>query len=267
MKQEQLIPKRIHLTWFSGDEYPETIRRCLRTWQELLPDFEVKIWTMDMARALNIDYVNEALDAKKWAFAGDVVRAYAVWSEGGVYMDTDIFLLKRFDWLLNYPMVFFMEINEKRWVVDKSAELVDKDGHCLFPETYVKGRQIQAAMFMAQKGHWCLKEIVDYYKNLHFVHDDGNLGIDLISPWIYSKVLEKHGFLYVDKFQEFNDIKVFDSSYVGTNRYEYSKNAIALHLAEHAWDKRTGWRLLKFKVVSSPAGPFLKKILRNIRGY
>ena len=261
-----MIPKRIHLTWFSGDEYPANIKKCLATWNKVLPDFEVKIWDMDMARALNIDYVNEALDAKKWAFAGDVVRAYAVWSEGGVYMDTDIFLLNRFDWLLNYPMVFFMEINEARWKLNKSSVLIDSKGRCLAPSEYPKGRQIQAAMFMGEKGNVCLKEIIDYYKNVHFSENGVIVGMNLISPWIYAKILEPHGFLYKDEDQEFENIKVLNSSYVGFSKYDHATNCIALHLAEHAWDERKGWKKIKFAIMSSPIGPIANKIYKSIFG-
>lgn len=257
-----MIPKIIHLTWFSGEEYPERIKKCLSTWKKVLPDFELKIWTMEMARSLNIPFVNEALDARKWAFAGDVVRAYAIWSEGGVYMDTDIYVLRRFDEYLKYPMVFFMEINDKRWKLSESFKLIDNYGRCVLKDEYVKGRQIQAAFFMGEKGQSCLKEILDYYCKSHFTINGEFVGMDLISPWIYAKILESHGFLYIDKDQFFENIRVFNSSYVGFSRYDYGDNTIALHLAEHAWDKRRGWSLIKYKIVSSRIGPLLIKLIR-----
>lgn len=242
-----MIPKIIHLTWFSGNEYPNNIKRCLETWKKVLPDFEVKIWTMEMARALNIPFVNEALDARKWAFAGDVVRAYAVWSEGGVYMDTDIWVLKRFDEFLTLPMAFFMEINRKEWEMDNPEGIVNAEGLCLIPEQYVKGRQIQAALFMGEKGNPILKDIIDFYRTLKFIRDDGSFNYT-ISPCIYAKLLEKYGFLYKDEEQHLeNDITVFPSSYVALSRYERSKNAIAIHLGAHEWDPRGPW--LKFKYI------------------
>ena len=262
-----MIPPIIHLTWFSGEEFPPRLKECVDTWKNLLPDFEIKLWTMEMARSLNIAYVNEALDARKWAFASDVVRAYAVWHDGGVYMDTDIFLLKRFDEFMQYPLTFFMEINEARWRMSKSFEMVDPKGKNLIPSQFVMGRQIQAAMFMGEKGHWCLKEIVDYYRTLHFVREDGSYAMDLISPWIYAKLLEKHGFLYIDKNQTFRDVMVFNSSFVGFSKYECGNNTIALHLAEHAWNQRKGWRKIKFMIRTSKIGSLLEPIKKLIRGY
>ena len=51
------IPKVIHLCWFSGDEYPDIIKKCIDSWRRVLPDFEIKIWTKEMALETNILYV------------------------------------------------------------------------------------------------------------------------------------------------------------------------------------------------------------------
>lgn len=107
-KEKTLIPKLIHLTWFSGEPFPENLQRCIDSWKQTLPDYKIMIWDMDMARNLNIPFVNEAIDLKKWAFAGDVVRAYAVWKYGGVYMDTDVYVLKSFDDFLNQEWSFLL---------------------------------------------------------------------------------------------------------------------------------------------------------------
>lgn len=261
-----MIPKIIHLTWFSGDEYPENIKKCLETWKKVLPDYKVKIWTMDMARALDIPFVNEALDARKWAFAGDVVRAYAVWSEGGIYMDTDIWVLKRFDQFMNLSMVFFMEINRKEWELDNPEGIVDEKGLCTMPDQYVKGRQIQAALFMGEKGNPVLKDIINFYRTLRFIREDGSCNYT-ISPCIYAKLLEKYGFLYKDVEQHLeNGIIVFPSSYVAISRYERNINAFAIHLGAHEWDPRGPWLEFKYIIRNSRLYKFLKILgIENFR--
>lgn len=253
-----MIQKKIHLTWFSGEEYPEKIRKCLDTWKNILPDFEVKIWTLEMAKKLDIPFVNEALDARKWAFAGDVVRAYAVWSEGGIYMDTDIFLLKRFDQFLAYKMVFFMELNRKEWEYENPNGIVDEDGHCQMPDRYVKGRQIQAALFMGEQGCPALKEIIDYYSNLHFTNPDGSYNMT-ISPCIYAKILERYGFLYKDMEQNLNgNIKVFPSSFVAISWNGRKTDSFAIHLADHSWNPPSKWRKVKGAILNSRLYPLFK---------
>lgn len=102
-----MIPKLIHLCWFSGDEYPEDIKFCLESWRRVLPDFRVKVWTKEMALATGFDFVKEAISVKKWAFAADVVRLYAVYHDGGVYMDSDIYVRKRFDDFLEKNVLSF----------------------------------------------------------------------------------------------------------------------------------------------------------------
>lgn len=106
------IPKVIHLCWFSGDEYPDIIKKCIDSWRRVLPDFEIKIWTKEMALETNILYVKEAISVRKWAFAADVIRLWAVYHEGGVYMDSDIYILQRFDAFMKNKLVFFQEYHE-----------------------------------------------------------------------------------------------------------------------------------------------------------
>ena len=256
----QEIPKIIHLTWFSGDEFPPKLQGCIDSWKKILPDFEIKLWTMEMARELNIKFVNEALDSHKWAFAGDVVRAYAVWKYGGVYMDTDILLLKRFDELMNNPMVFFIETNAYRWKTYNPEGKLTSEGKCLDPNWFVLGRQIQAAMFIAMPGQKCLGQFVDFYRNRSFIDSDGNPDMSLISPSIYAKVLEQYGFLYSDKEQHLdNNISVYPSEYVASSPYETSEKTIAVHLAEHSWDPRSPWKQLKFKIRMTRFGSWLNR--------
>lgn len=256
-----MIPKIIHLTWFSGDEFPPKLQKCIDTWKKLLPDFEIKLWTMEMARELNIQYVNEALDAKKWAFAGDVVRAYAVWKYGGVYMDTDILLLRRFDELMDKHMLFFMEFNPYHWKNYNPEGTFSPDGKCLNPNWYVLGRQIQAAMFMAEPGQKCLKDIIDFYRTLKFVDKNGYPNISLISPSIYAKVLEKYGFLYVDKVQNLNDnICIYPSSFVAACKYDAMPHTISIHLATNTWNPRSPWKRLKYFIRMTRFGAFINKV-------
>lgn len=98
-------PKIIHLCWFSKDPYPLEIKICLASWKRVLPDYTVRVWTYEDAKAIGCKYIDQALSVRKWAFAADVVRFYAVYKEGGVYMDSDIYLRKRLTGLFLKPDV------------------------------------------------------------------------------------------------------------------------------------------------------------------
>lgn len=105
-----MIPKVIHLCWFSDDPFPVEIKICLASWKRILPDYTVRRWTYADAMAIGCDFIAEALHAKKWAFAADAVRFYAIYKEGGIYMDSDMLVEKRFDSFI--PQHGFATFNE-----------------------------------------------------------------------------------------------------------------------------------------------------------
>lgn len=248
------VPKIIHLTWFSGDPYPPMIQACLKTWKEVLPEYEVKVWNMEMARSLHIPYVDEALNCKKWAFAGDVVRAYAVYKYGGVYMDTDIYVLKPFDKFLNNRLTLFNEFNATYYKRLLKTKVIDKEGNRLKHHASIEGMQIQAAFFMGEKGHPYLKNLIDYYSSIHFIGNDGNPNISVISPMIYAEVLEKYGYKYKNEAQDLSEgIHVGSIRDVSSNRYYVYPETVAVHCINHSWKPKTFKE--KFKL-------FVKKVIR-----
>ena len=169
-----MIPKVIHLCWFSGDEYPDTIKKCIDSWRRILPDFEIKIWTKEMALETDIRYVREAISVRKWAFAADVVRLWAIYHEGGVYMDSDIYILQRFDDFMTNGLVFFQEYHEILLHRFSMSNKLDENGKNLSPSN-IKGCGIQAAFFMGESENPILKEMLDYYVNRDFIKQDGNI--------------------------------------------------------------------------------------------
>lgn len=109
-----MIPTKLHYCWFSGEPFPEDIKRCIDSWKKFLPDFEWIKWDAEMALATNIPWVQQAIEQKRWAFAADAVRLYALYTEGGIYLDTDVEVLRSFDELLKQPYLFGYENGSKR---------------------------------------------------------------------------------------------------------------------------------------------------------
>ena len=95
-----MIPKKIHYCWFGGKPMPENGQKCILSWRKWLPDYEIKEWNEDNFDIHINQYCHEAYDNKKWAFVSDVARLYALVTEGGIYMDTDVEVLRSFDDLL-----------------------------------------------------------------------------------------------------------------------------------------------------------------------
>jgi mannosyltransferase OCH1-like enzyme len=96
-----MIPKIIHYTWFSGDEMPQVIKECIASWKRILPEYELRLWDYNAIKDIDSVFLKEALEVKKWAYAADFVRLYALYNEGGIYLDTDVMVFKRFDCFLN----------------------------------------------------------------------------------------------------------------------------------------------------------------------
>lgn len=95
-----MIPKTIHYCWFGGKDMPENVLKCIASWKKFAPDFELKLWNESNYDLNKYEYVKEAFKAEKWAFVTDVVRLDVVNEFGGIYLDTDVELIKPIDHLL-----------------------------------------------------------------------------------------------------------------------------------------------------------------------
>ena len=94
------IPKIIHFCWFSptpGAPYPELVQDCIDSWKKMLSDYTIMEWNADNSNLQACDYVKEAYEAKKYAFVSDYVRLDALSHYGGIYLDTDVMVLRSFD--------------------------------------------------------------------------------------------------------------------------------------------------------------------------
>lgn len=98
-----MIPKKIHYCWFGGNELSPLNKRCIEGWKQYLPDWEVKKWD-ESNSPLDVPFIKGALKRKAWAHVSDYVRLYALSKEGGIYLDTDVLIVKSFDELIANEM-------------------------------------------------------------------------------------------------------------------------------------------------------------------
>lgn len=101
-----MIPKIIHYCWFGGKPLPDTAKKCINSWKEYLPDFEIVQWNESNFDIHSCAYVEQAYGTKKWAFVADYVRYYAVYHHGGIFLETDTEVIRSFDNLLNDSAYF-----------------------------------------------------------------------------------------------------------------------------------------------------------------
>ena len=96
-----MIPKIIHYCWFGGKPKPQKVLECIETWKKYLPDYKIMEWNESNFDYNKLRYTREAYKVKKFAFVSDVARLYALYNHGGIYLDTDILVVKSFDDLLD----------------------------------------------------------------------------------------------------------------------------------------------------------------------
>lgn len=104
-----MIPKIIHYCWFGHSEKNDIIKKCIASWKVQCPDYQIIEWNESNFDIRMNDYVSEAYDAGKWAFVSDFCRLYVVKKMGGIYLDTDVELLKNLDELLQYDCFYIYE--------------------------------------------------------------------------------------------------------------------------------------------------------------
>ena len=138
-----MIPKIIHYCWFSGEKYPPQIKRCIKSWKRHLQDYEFVLWDSKRYDFDNVPFVKKCIEMRKWAFAADYIRLYAVYSMGGIYLDSDVLVQNTFDRFLNHNAFWGIDANDEQQYA--------------FPE---------AAVFGAVKGFQPLKEMMSFYEQL-----------------------------------------------------------------------------------------------------
>lgn len=137
------IPKVIHYCWFGHNVIPEDVRRCINSWHKFCPDFEIKQWDESNFDINLNQYVKEAYEAKKWAFVADFARLWIISHEGGVYLDTDVELIK--------PLTSILEQTE-----------------CVVSEE-IPGRINTGVGFAASAYHPVVESMLRQYENIHFL--------------------------------------------------------------------------------------------------
>lgn len=231
-----MIPKILHLIWLSGSPYPALIRRCLRSWRRQLPDYEVRIWTQENFDTSGVRYVREAIEQRRWAFAADYIRLWALWNYGGIYLDSDVFVRKSLDPLLSAD--FFSAVEKGSGTYDNGA-LLDAEGKLRDPKTWeVPGFGLQAAVLGSVPGHPFLRHCLDYYENTPFILPDGTLsGQHLIAPSIFARMAADFGFRYRDQEQWLEaGMHVLPSSAIASSLRHVDSAALAVHCCNGNWN-------------------------------
>lgn len=183
-----MIPKKIHYCWFGGNPIPEKDQKCIESWKKFCPDYEIIQWNESNYDVRKNKFISQAYDLKKWAFVSDYARLDIIYNNGGIYLDTDVEIIKSFDELLE---------NEAFMGFEKGRVIATGLGFGAVPQ---------------QKG---IKLLRDSYDNLEFVNEKGNQkkADETNCPIINSKVLAENGAVMNDQMQNVLGITLYPTEY------------------------------------------------------
>ncbi len=206
-----MIPKIIHYCWFGDDPFPEDAIKCINSWKKFCPDYEIIRWDESNYDVAKNVYMKEAYEAKKWGFVPDYARLDIVYNYGGIYMDTDVELLKPLDDLLDCNA--YMGI-ERPGIVALGLG------------------------FGAEKGNPLILELLEEYKDKRFII---NGKVDLTPAPKYQKPLfDKYG-ISENKMYEIKDgcfvypLEYFCPFDLETGRLHITENTYSIHRYAASW--------------------------------
>ena len=216
-----MIPKIIHYCWFGGKEKPEEVLRMIASWKKHCPDYEIKEWNESNFNIhLNL-YTEEAYQQKKWAFVSDVARLWALVHEGGIYMDTDVEVIKPFDSLLQDQAILGFE-----------------------------GTQYIATSFMgAEPQHPFFVDFLNSYNTRVFLKEDQTLD-QTTNVEVLTQLLNKTGELKrTGEEQTINGIHLYPTEYFSpydyiTGRLRKTKNTYSIHWFDKSWTRQNKLRTI-----------------------
>ncbi len=220
------IPKVVHYCWFGNKKKPRKVEKCIDSWKKHLPEYQLIEWNEQNFDVYQNSYIKEAYNAKKFAFVSDIARINALQKYGGIYMDTDVEVLRKFDDLLINQCVLGFE--EKNFV---------------------------ATSFIAiSKNHSLLEEFFLLYQNEKFLKSDGNYNmktnVERLTNLLLDKGLEMNG-----KHQTLvDDIKIYPKEYFSP--YDY------INCTYDITDK--SYCIHHFYVTWHPWTTHLKKYIKSI---
>jgi hypothetical protein len=158
------IPKIIHYCWFGRKEKPDIVKKCMKSWKQHLPEYQIIEWNETNFDLDANPYVKEAYHSGKYAFVSDYVRVFALYYYGGIYLDTDVEVCKSFNDLLDQPSFWGFE-----------------------QENYIATSTIGS-----EKGNELVKEFLDSYNGKKFLCENGKFN-DLTNVAVITRMLEKFG--------------------------------------------------------------------------
>lgn len=220
-----MIPKTIHYCWFGGKPLSKEVLFCIYSWKKHMPEFEIIEWNESNFDVNQYPFAKEALISKKYAFVSDVCRLHVLYENGGIYLDTDVEILKSFNELLN--TVAFVGFETREFICT-------------------------AIMASEKKGVW-IADLLKYYKDKSFYNTDGTYDMTP-NPKIVSSIMSQKELKLTNNYQEIeNYVTVYPTHYFSPKNYftgktKITKDSFSIHHFNSTWMTDKQKKLNKIKV-------------------
>ncbi len=206
-----MIPKTIHYCWFGGNPLPKAAQKCIDSWKKYCPDYEIIEWNESNFDINSNQYVKEAYENRKFAFVTDYVRLYAMYNYGGIYMDTDVEVVRNLD------------------------EFLHHDGFSGFESD----SSIPTGIMAGKKGFKLFEYLLSYYDTHSFVNPDGSFNMTT-NVVIITSMMNEHGFVPNGQFQVVEGFALYPKDYFcplenETGKLTKTKNTATIHWFNKSW--------------------------------
>lgn len=237
------IPKIIHYCWFGKGEMPRIAEKCIKSWKKYCPDYQIMCWNEQNVDVSENRYAKEAYESGKWAFVSDYVRLKVIHEHGGVYLDTDVELIRPID------------------------ELIHQGPYMGFDE---KGIVATGLGFAAEPGNEIIGTFLKDYDDIPFILPDGSFDTTPC-PDRNTEALKRLGMDLSNHDQVFCGMHFLPQDYLCpmdyyTGKKHITKNTYSIHHYCASWTssvtKRTTRikRLIGVKWYDKLYGKFLHKL-------
>lgn len=227
-----MIPKKIHYCWFGGNPLPKEAKKCIESWKKYCPDYEIIEWNESNYDLNKNEYVKYTYENKKYAFLTDYIRLDIIYNEGGIYLDTDVELLKPLD------------------------DLLDCKGYIGMEQV---GTVNTGQGFGAIKRHPFVKANKEFYENYEFLDKNGKFKKAICVP-ITTNILIEKGMKIKNCHQYVYDMNIYPIEFfcpkvLGTNKLKITDNTYSIHHFESSWKsnnrllRRIGYYLIPLKLL------------------
>lgn len=239
-----MIPKIIHYCWFGKQPLPENVKKNIYSWEKYCPEYKIIEWNEENFDVNQNVYCQEAYRVKKWAFVSDFVRLKVLYEYGGIYLDTDVEIVKNMDNLLLH-----------RFFAGLEAENI-----------------MSTAVIGAEQNSKVIAEFLSLYDTIHFIQDDDiydyTTNVQRLSDFVKNKYGRE---LVKPPIVLFKDAVIFDIDFFSVkNIYDgtikITSNTYTIHHFSGSWFnlKMKIKTVLKFsigKIFGVKIVKFIKKII------